>query len=288
MVPTPGNPDRDRVLALMREQREALRAHELGIRQGQDPEDLHQMRVAVRRLRAILGAVRDMFDARWVRNLRDELDWLGAVLGASRDLDVLRDYLRTQAARLGPDKRQVAREVVARLDAKRDALMKKVVAALDSPRHDRLLHRLDAAVEHPPVRASVSLPDVAGAAFKKLRKSVKALPDEPTDRDLHAVRLRVKRARYAAELAAPLAGPPAARFIERAKKVQDALGEHQDAAVAERRLRALLAKDARKPARALSDALVAKQRARQQAAKADFLDRWPGLKRRGRKAWESA
>ena len=283
-----GHPGRARVLALMREHLGALRAHEPGTRSARDPEELRQMRIAIRRLRAILGAARDMFNPRWVEGLRKELDWLGSVLGGARDLDVVRDYLRGEAATLGPAKRKAARDLATKLDEARAGAMKKVLAALDSPRHARLLRRLDEAVGHPPVVADLSLPEVAAQAFKKLRKAVKALPDDPSDGDLHAVRIRVKRARFAAELAEPMAGRPAARFIKRAKKVQDALGEHQDAVVAEERLRALLAAHPRAGARALSKALAEKQRARRDAAKEEFLGRWPGLRRRGRKAWESA
>jgi CHAD domain-containing protein len=272
----------------MREQLEAMRAHEPGARQARDPEALRRMRVAARRLRAILGAVRDMFPPRWVESLRGELDWLGTVLGQPRDIDVLRDYLRVELRALGLGKRAVARDLVARLDSKRTQARGRMLAELDSARYARLLQRLGEAVQHPPVRASLSLPDVAAGQFKKLRKAVKALPDEPSDRDLHDVRIRLKRARYAAELASPMAGRPADRFIKRAKKAQDALGEHQDAVVAERRLRGLLARDRRPPARSLSAALLEKQHARREAAKVEFLDRWPGLKRRGRKAWESA
>src|SRR5499427_3048733 len=86
---------RDRILALMREHCDLIRAKEPGTRLGSDPEELHQMRAAVRRLRAILGAVRDMFDPKWVAGLRSELDWLSTVLGNLRDLDVLREYLGT-------------------------------------------------------------------------------------------------------------------------------------------------------------------------------------------------
>jgi CHAD domain-containing protein len=138
------------------------------------------------------------------------------------------------------------------------------------------------------VATDLSIPGVAAGAFKKLRKAVRALPEDPSDRDLHAVRIRVKRARYAAELAQPMAGRPADRFIKRAKKLQDVLGEHQDAAVAEERLRGLLRRDRRPPAKVLADSLVSRQRERREAAKADFLDRWPGLERRGRKAWKKA
>ena len=59
------------------------------------------MRVAVRRLRAILRASRPLFEAKWVKGLRSELDWLGTVLGEARDLDVLRGSLGSEIASLG-------------------------------------------------------------------------------------------------------------------------------------------------------------------------------------------
>lgn len=80
----------EHVLASLQVQLEALRDHEAGARGGRDPEDLRKMRVAVRRLRAILRASRPLFEAKWVKGLRSELDWLGTVLGEARDLDVLR------------------------------------------------------------------------------------------------------------------------------------------------------------------------------------------------------
>ena len=79
-----------RIVASLREQIDAIRGHAGGARRGTDPEDVHEMRTAARRLRAILRAVRSGFDRAWVEALRSELDWLGSTLGAVRDLDVLR------------------------------------------------------------------------------------------------------------------------------------------------------------------------------------------------------
>ena len=279
---------RERVLSLLREQIDALREAEPGTRIGRDPEELHKMRTAVRRLRATLGAVRDMFDPRWVSHLRRELDWLGEILGARRDLDVLHAHLSAQIAALRSG-RVAARALLERLDRRLARAGDRVRDAVESPRYARLLERLRAGVEHPPVvDAEVSLPQVAARAFKKLRKAVEELPENPAAADLHAVRIRVKRARYAAELAEPMAGRAAQRFIKRAKKLQDALGEHQDAAVAEQRLRSLMRTERRPLAVALSHRLVEAQRARRQEAKADFVDGWPELERRGRKAWRKA
>ncbi len=279
-------PSRDQILALMRDQIEAIREREPGTRLGADPEELHRMRAAVRRLRAILGAVRDMFDPDWLEGLRSELDWFGTVLGDLRDLDVLRAYLRRELASLKPAARVVGDDLFDIVDAQRARAQHRIVMALDGERYAKLLARLETAVRRPKVVATdLSLPAVAASQFKKLRKAVKALPKNPNDIDLHAVRIRVKRARYAAELAQPIVGRPAERVVARTKKLQDALGEYQDAAVAEERLRTLVDDDPRSPVGLLANRLVKRQRARRQAAQMDFFEHWPKLERRGRKTW---
>jgi len=133
---------RDQILALMREQLDLIRAKESGTRVGSDPEELRQMRAAVRRLRAILGAVRDMFDPKWVASLRRELDWLGTVLGDRRDLDVLREYLGTELASLKPAAR-VAADLLDLVDAQRARASAAILAALDGGRYGKLLSRLE-------------------------------------------------------------------------------------------------------------------------------------------------
>src|SRR5262249_34452901 len=99
------------------------------------------------------------------------------------------------------------------------------------------------------------------------------------------VRIKVKRARYTAELAQPGVGRPARRFIDTARKVQDILGDHQDAVVAEDRLRVLLAGARGRGAAFAAGRLVERQRSRRLAARDAFVKRWPKLERRGWKAW---
>lgn len=70
--------------------------HDPGARLGDDAEDVHQMRVATRRLRAFLRAARAVAEPRWADELRAELRWLADALGPVRDLDVLLDYLRAR------------------------------------------------------------------------------------------------------------------------------------------------------------------------------------------------
>jgi CHAD domain-containing protein len=105
-----------------------------------------------------------------------------------------------------------------------------------------------------------------------LRKAVGALPQEPLDEQLHDLRKRGKRARYASELARHRS------VAKLAKQLQDVLGEHQDSTVAEERLRALgtLAP----PDEAVAAGrLLEREHARRAAARAAWPDAWRRLDR---------
>ncbi|HEY7037477.1 MAG TPA: CHAD domain-containing protein [Methylomirabilota bacterium] len=274
----------DHVVAAMRTQADAIRAREAGARRARDPEDVHQMRVAVRRLRAILRASRSLFAQDWVEDLRRELEWLGAALGRVRDLDVLSAYLHSQLRTRPPGGGVARRRLGRRLASDRDRAAAALRAALDGRRYARLLSRLDVALVSPPFQAdSAPLADRAAAEFAKLRKAVKKLPKHPSAEELHQIRIKVKHARYAAELAQPLVGRRAERFIDKAKRLQDILGEHQDAVIADAYVRR--ARGGSPGARLLAKWLGARQHDRREEARADFDEQWPRLKRRGRRAW---
>jgi CHAD domain-containing protein len=276
----------DHVLAMLSAQLDVVRAHDPGTRLGRDPEELHRMRVGVRRLRAILRVARPMLQTEPVEALRVELAWLGAALGGRRDLDVMRKYLAAELATFEPAERRGGRQLLRRLDDSREAARLELMKALEDDRYLVLLERLGDAVAHPPVRVGeVSLRDLGAREFKKLRKAVDALPETPGDADLHRVRIKTKRARYAAELAVAAGGRAADRFVEKAKRLQDILGEHQDAVIAEERLRELFGGVRGRRAGFLVGRLVERQRARRLTARAEFACYWPKVKRRGRQAW---
>ncbi len=149
---------------------QALRAHEAGARAGRDPEHLHEMRVAVRRLRAILRASRALFDATWVDRLRDELDWLGGGLGLVRDLDVLHAYLRPRLAALEGAEHRAGQRVLRRLSADRTRARADLNRALDSARYPRILEQLETFLSRPPASAVGRLP------ARRRRDRVEAAP----------------------------------------------------------------------------------------------------------------
>ena len=88
---------------------ERLFEHEAAVRSGEDPEDVHQARVAARRMRSDLRTFRDFVDTQWANDLRAELRWLGGELGEVRDIEVMLERLRADAAQLPDTERDAER-----------------------------------------------------------------------------------------------------------------------------------------------------------------------------------
>ncbi|MHA6629321.1 CHAD domain-containing protein [Pseudonocardia sichuanensis] len=241
----PSDPPAHHVRAALDLRLRALLRHDPGTRSGADIEDLHQMRVAVRRMRATLTAARPLLDAGWAGVLRTELGWLGRGLGPVRDLDVLLLRLRAEIAGLPDRERAAGGVLVEALEAERVEARATMLAALDDPRYTALLERLADAVRLPlPTRSQPDLLDLPRTELRKLRRDVQRAGEEPPDEVLHALRIRAKRVRYTGELVRPALRGEAARRVKQlvaaASALQEVLGDHQDACVAEHRVRELL------------------------------------------------
>jgi CHAD domain-containing protein len=267
--------------AALRQQYRQLLAHDPGTRLGSDPEDVHQMRVATRRTRAYLRAARPLLDTAWAEYLRDELDWLGSALGPVRDLDVLLEHVRGEVEQFGERGAQLE-GLVASLEDDRRAVGEAALAALSEDRYFALLDRLETVEPVLDPEADDSLADVWWGEFKRTRRAFRKLDSSSADDELHRARIRGKRARYAAELAEPELGKRGAKFVKAAKKLQDALGEHQDAVVAEERITewAESAPDAAEAVQLLLD----RERERRRRARSDWPKAWKKLEKRARKA----
>jgi CHAD domain-containing protein len=231
------------------------------------------MRVAVRRTRALLRAGRPVI-AGETRMVETGLKDIGRVLGDVRDLDVLIERLRAEADALDERDRNAFQAAIGALTEERAAARERLLRALDSDSYLRLLDQIErTARELAPSGDGSTLSDLVDRQAGKLRKVAKALPKNPSDEELHALRKAGKRARYAAELARD------AKLAKRAKRLQDALGEHQDAVVAAERLRELAA--AGDPRLAFAAGRLAE---REDAHRRDARKRWPRAWRRLRKA----
>lgn len=264
----------------------SLRLHDPGTRLGGDIEDLHEMRVSTRRLRAILRAARPLLVPGWPDALRTELAWLGELLGPARDLDVQVEYFREEAVALESRDRKPLERFVTQLRTERHRVQLSLVKELDSPRYLELIRQLAQAAHSPAVVVSaVRLPDIAALEFTKLRKAMRKLGRSPSDIDLHRLRIKTKRTRYAAELAETCTGKPARRFIAQAKLFQDLLGVHQDAVLAEQHIRKFTEQSTSVRAAFVAGRMVERQRQRRESARSRFKAQWKKLKKRGEKAW---
>jgi CHAD domain-containing protein len=235
------------LLAYLGAQDARLSALDLAVRRDK-PDAVHQMRVAVRRLRAALQAFTEILPERDTRELRDELKWLGGVLGGARDAEVLAGQLHASLAALpvelviGPAQARVTAHFAPREASTRQA----VLDALDSQRYRDLRTALAQLLCAPPLTPQAAqpagrvLPRAVGRAYRRtsrrMRRARRAPAGRARDVALHEARKAAKRARYAAEAAAPGLGKKrrrkARRFAKRMKAVQSVLGEYQDAVIA--------------------------------------------------------
>jgi len=220
-----------------------LLQHDTLMRVRDEPEDVHQARVASRRLRTDLRTFRSVIDPGWRAGIRDDVRWLADHLGRVRDADVLLARLSRAAAGVTLEDREAAKELVATLRTERDAERKALLDVLEGARYRALVGRLADAAALPPLtedaeaRAADALPPLVAATEKHLSDAITTLADEPSDQDLHQVRIRAKRARYAAEAAATVCGKPARKLARSLAALQDVLGGLQDSVVAEQWLR---------------------------------------------------
>ncbi|WP_105034675.1 CYTH and CHAD domain-containing protein [Cryobacterium aureum] len=245
--PTPNGPATNVLLASLTEQIGVIRQHDPQIRQH-TADSVHAMRVATRRLRSVLATYRSLVDPSVVQHLRTELGWLAAVLGSSRDEEVLQRRLaelldrESPALLLGP----IRERLESRSETDAHSAQHTLVTTLDSHRYFRLLDALDSLVATPPFTAAadqdarVVVPALITREWKKLRRAVrlatKTVSGPERDIALHAARKRAKRLRYAAETAHPLSPKRSARVSRFAQKLQAILGDQHDSVIARDRL----------------------------------------------------
>ncbi|HYL70652.1 MAG TPA: CHAD domain-containing protein, partial [Candidatus Dormibacteraeota bacterium] len=239
----PGAATSDVVRSVLAASVASLLRHDPLVRTSGDPEAVHQARVSIRTLRSNLRTFAPLLDPEWTEPLRTELGWLGLALGAVRDREVLLERLRARATSLPSGDQRAAASLLSILDNEIADLRRKLMVDLDSVRYVDLVERLVAAALAPVTTpeadqpAAVVLPKLAASPWRRLRSAVRQLPENPTDPELHRIRILAKRARYAAEAVQAVAGPAAAGFARAAAKLQTVLGEHQDSVTAQAWLR---------------------------------------------------
>jgi CHAD domain-containing protein len=215
--------------------------------QADEPESVHQMRVSARRMRVALRMDKGAIGSAAV-TLSAELSWLATLLGSVRDLDVLCERLAGDGADLPATDLPAFGEVLAVLLHSRSTAADSLTVALGKQRYRTLLQNLaTTALAGADDTAHADPPDATALLTKPVRAlhlQLAASARSPSDEGWHILRIRVKRVRYAADMAGRLAGRKRAATIaelaRQAKSLQELLGTFQDTVVTEHHLRQLV------------------------------------------------
>lgn len=260
-------------------------ANLLPVLRDRDLEGVHQLRVAMRRLRSAIGLFSPLLNEAALQPLLDDLRWLGAPLGRKRDLDVfLTETLNPLRAMADPPKRLAHLATI--LEDRRAAAQVALDSALNAPRLaalrlalSRFLNAVeagDADVLKDVEAAQIPATDFAASVLGKRRRKLKSLGSVHSTLDiaaLHDLRIRAKKLRYAAEFFRPLFAhrKSSRRFIAALAHLQDCLGMLNDGDVGAKLVRDLLPDAGKDPAPA---AIAAWFAGRQQLQLAQLGEAW--------------
>jgi CHAD domain-containing protein len=246
--------------------------------------------VATRRIRSTLRTFSKLLDTEWTDRLRDDLKWLADLLGEVRDTDVLLERFSGHLNAFPADDAKAGRRLLARLGEQRDHARRRLLGGMAQEKYAVLLDDLVAAAAAPALLpgadrpAAEVMPPLVAKPWKRLRKAVRDAGDDPADDQLHQIRIRAKRARYAAEAVEPAIGKPAEDFADAVADLQSVLGDHQDAVVGEAWLRQAAA-SARRDVALVAGLLIAAERASAAATREQWRSVWKAANRKQLRAW---
>lgn len=244
--------------------------NEEGSRKGKDPEALHDMRVATRRMRAVFQVLGPYLQEDKSSKVGRGLRSVTQALGAVRDLDVLLDNARRFCSQLSLDRQQDMEGLISEWADHRKKARKKMIGLLNSKEYDQFRNRMqqflqqnedsEISGEPPTAVEPTQVRHVAGSAIWERYEAVRAyetIMDAPTLEQLHSLRVKAKYFRYTLECFREALPATAAGLINDIVGVQDQLGEMHDAAVAAELIRSYQGKDTPKGKKAVQAELPA-------------------------------
>jgi CHAD domain-containing protein len=255
--------------------RKVLRFHfarmqnrEAGTRDGDDTEDLHAMRVAVRRMRAAWRVFDDAFKSSRTKRLRRRLESLSDKLGSVRDLDVLTQGLEAYRLGLDPEQQPGLDPLLSLWARQRSSARKQLIEELDSGGYSAFVHEMEeflaagsnaaASVPTPtiPHRVRDTAPSQIWASYETVRAYELVLPWADIE-TIHELRIATKWLRYTLEFFGETLGPDGPRLLGRVAALQDFLGDLHDADVAAKLARDVLVARAGELSRTETEAIGA-------------------------------
>jgi CHAD domain-containing protein len=212
-------------------------------RRSTETERVHQSRVALRRIRSNLRTFRLVVDPAWSTSLRAELAWYGECLGELRDLFVLRDMLSINGPLLLDE--GDLEPILDIVSQSISGAQTRVAEARGGDRHARLGEQMNLLWDSPQFTdkaekpAGKLMPTLLHRSWRDVRGAGRTAKKQPTDQNLHKLRIRSKGLRYGCETVALLAGDPARRTTQATKVLQGKLGDLHDACASVEWLEAL-------------------------------------------------
>ncbi len=243
-------------------------ANEKGTRKGKDPEALHDMRVATRRMRAVLRVYADYITGPDVKAVRKGLRDLAHAQGAVRDLDVLIGHAQKFREGLPTDERPSLGTLIDSWRSQRDQARKELIRLLDSKDYARFVKQMHHFLEEdadnvPPHDGGDVEPyqvrHLAGSAIWDRYEAARAFEtvmDAPKLEQLHQLRIAGKYLRYTLECFSDVLPPDTHRLIKEVTEMQDQLGDLHDADVAAGLIRSFVSAEAKKAKRAKKSRLA--------------------------------
>ena len=224
---------------VLREQFGIFLHREPGTRIGEDPEELNDMRVATRRMRAAMKVFEKALPVR-AQKFRDEFKWVAGALGEVRDLDVQLERLDLWVLEAAERDREPLEALRTVLKEQREKQRRAMLRTLDSRRYARLAESFGGFLRRGSSRRAqasrepvlVSGPDLVCKPYRKFRKLGDSITQASPANSYHELRKKGKRLRYALEFLSDIYGEPAKDLVKALKRLQDVLGDHQDAEVA--------------------------------------------------------
>jgi CHAD domain-containing protein len=194
---------------------------------------IHQSRVALRRIRSNLRTFRLALDPAWGTSLRAELAWYGGRLGESRDLHIMGEIVGSQGPEvMDPEQVALLQSVV---DARMAAAMAGIEAERGGARRFQLTEQMMVLWDGPAFKPKASrpaeevLPPMLHRAWHDLRGASRTARKDPSEANLHKLRIRLKDLRYGCETVALVEGGPARKTAKAAERLQSKLGDLHDA-----------------------------------------------------------
>ena len=261
-----------------------MAGHEAGTSLGEDIEELHDMRVATRRLRAAFRLFRKPMGSEALEPFLDDLKWLGRALGEVRDLDVGIAYMGQRQQDAHGEEAEAVAAVIERQRQERESARERMLACLDGERYGSFKNRFGEFVAAPWL--FVACPGYGKRVEKFaprviLKRLDKVLGYGPaaaraSEQELHALRIDCKRLRYTAEFFRSCYAASLQTWIDQVVEVQDVLGEIHDRDVRVPSLQTFLSQDGGSIAAGMRRIIEFEQLQRRRNL-AEFRERWPRM-----------